>query len=324
MRILVTGALGFVGINLVRCFASQPGVHVIASDTASMSYASGAFLKSATKQFDYAELDICDRAAVQALLAARDITHVVHAAALTLEDTVANASRVVAVNLGGSINLLDAILSSETVERAILVSSSGVYGPAVHVTEKLQRESGLLELSTLYAITKRSAELLSARYSILCGKPIIAVRLSAVYGPMEQTKLSRPLTSVFHYLMNALRAGTHVCVDGPGIVRDWTYTADIAEGIWALLGAREWRHPVYNLSCGEASTFREVVQAFADLGLRVSWADGHDVADISMYPHQARMPLDIARLISDTGFSPRFKLCSGLKDWLINEPLPAN
>ena len=322
MRILVTGALGFVGINLVRFFASQAGAQVIAADTSPLNRTASHFLRSVTKQVQHIKINICDRAAIQSLFATWNITHIVHAAALTLEDTIATASRLVEVNLGGSINLLDAVLSNKTVERAIFISSSGVYGPPEHHIKQLQCESDPLQLETLYSITKRSTELILARYSILCRKPIIAVRLSAVYGPMEHTKLSRPSTSAVHQLMTALRDRSRVRVAGQDIVRDWTYTTDIARGIWELLGAREWRHPVYNLSCGEATAFSQVVQAFTDLGLVVKWSTGHQIADIGMYPHQARAPLDIGRLSGDTGFKPSFNLSSGLEDWLQQEPLP--
>ncbi len=321
MRILITGALGFLGINLVRFFASQPNVHVVATDTATINDAAHGFLKPVAKHLEHAFLDICDRAAVHTLLVEKNITHIVHAAALTVEETLANASRVVAVNLGGSISLLDAILENNTVERTIVISSSGVYGSPVHRTPKLQREADPLNLTTLYAITKHCSELLLARYSILCGRKILAVRLPAVYGPMEYAKLSRPSTTVFQHLMTALHDKRKVSVTGRAIVRDWTYSVDIAEGIWKLLRTPRLSHSVYNISCGEGTSFFQVVQAFAALGLQISWVDGNTIADISMYPHQERTPLDITRLSDETGFRPRFNLQSAITDWLKYNPL---
>ena len=179
-----------------------------------------------------------------------------------------------------------------------------------------QRETDPLELTNLYAITKHSAELLAARYAVLSGKPMAAVRLPAIYGPMERSLASRRHTSAPGLLMAALRAGRRVRVAGPEVARDWTYAADVAAGVWALLTAPGWRFPVYNLSCGQAVSFAEVVQAFVDVGLGAEWVDAVDQADIAMRPQQARAPLDIGRLQADTGFRPAFSIRDGIENWM--------
>ena len=317
MKILVTGGLGFVGINIVRGLAAQPGVQVVAADVLPSDELIDRFLAPVQVQVSHHPLDVRDRAGVQELVNRAAITHIVHAAAITAteDEERTRAAEIVAVNLQGSIHVLDAALAVSSVARVIVVSSSGVYGTPSAGAAQPVRETDPLELTNLYAITKQSAELLAARYAVLSGKPMAAVRLPGIYGPMERSLSSRRHTSAPGLLMAALRAGQPVKVAGPDVMRDWTYTADVASGLWALLTARQWRHPVYNLSCGQAAPFSAVVQAFVDAGLLAAWIDDPDQADIAMRPQQARAPLDITRIQADTTFQPGFPIHAGVAAW---------
>ena len=318
MKILVTGGLGFVGINIVRGLAARPGVRVVAADVLPWDDASDHFLAPVRAQVVYRRLDVCNRAAVLDVVGAESVTHIIHAAAITATDEEERnrAAEIVAVNLQGSIHVLDAALSAPTVERAVVVSSSGVYGAPAGDPEQPVRETDALNLTNLYAITKHSAELLAARYSVLGGRPMAAVRLPGIYGPMERSKASRHHTSAPGLLMAALGEGRAVRVAGPDVYRDWTYAADVAHGIAALLAAPRWRHAVYNLSCGVAVPFRAVVDAFAAAGLHAEWVADADEADIAMRPPQTRAALAIDRLRDDTGFAPGFALAAGIAAWV--------
>jgi len=318
MKILVTGGLGFVGVNLVRGLAERPGVRVVAADVLPWDNAIDRFLAPVRGQVVPRRLDVRDRAAVEEIVAGEAITHIVHAAAITAtdEEERARAAEIVAVNLQGSIHVLDAALSAPSVERAIVVSSSGVYGAPAGDPLLPVRETDPLDLSNLYAITKHSTELLAARYAVLSGKPMTAVRLPGIYGPMERSKESRRHLSAPGRLMAALREERAVRVSGPGIMRDWTYAADVAQGIAALLSAGRWRHSVYNLSCGVAVPFRAVVDAFIGAGLRAEWVADPVEADIAMRPQQERAALNIERLRTDAAFEPAFPLAAGIAAWL--------
>jgi len=314
MRILVTGGLGFVGINIVAGLATEKVDAVIAADLLSWNDSIDRFLSPVKERVVYRRLDVRDAEAVREVMAAEKITHVVHAAAITstAEQEQERAAEIVAVNLHGTSNVLAGALESSTVQRLLVISSSGVYGtPAENVLQP-QGEEGPLNLTNLYAITKYSAELLAARYAELSGRLMAAVRLPGIYGPMERRLTSRPHTSAPGLLMEALRAGQHVRVAGPEVTRDWTYAADIPAGLWALFSAPQWHFPVYNLSCGQASSFREVVQAFVDAGLQADWVEDADQADIAMRPSQARAPLEISRIQADAGFQPRFTIRDGV------------
>ncbi len=261
-------------------------------------------------------------------MASAGVTHIVHGAAITAlpHEEAARAVEIVDVNLGSTINVLAVAAAAPEVERVLVLSSSGVYAVPPHAAlgkgPRRQPEEGELALDGLYSITKRSSELLAARFAELTGKKMAAVRLPAVYGPLERPSATRPGTSTLHRLMAALRMGRAITVAGPQVGRDWTYLADAGTAIAELLAAPEWHYSVYNVSCGHRYTFREVVAAFAAHGLQATWVRGEDHADVAMRHSHERRPLATRRLRRDTGFLPRYDLAGGIAAWLAAEPLP--
>jgi nucleoside-diphosphate-sugar epimerase len=314
MRVLLTGAAGFVGANLVRGLAAQAGTTVVATDTRMPDAQVLRLCEPVREQVSWRVLDVRDRAAVREVIRQESVTHVIHGAALTPtdEEERKNPTRVVDVNLGGTVNVLDAALHEPLVERLLLISSSGVYGAPREESGPLQREEDALNLGNLYAITKFSGELLGRRYRQLSGKPIASLRFGAIYGPLERVGPTRTRLSHVGEMYLALRRGQPLRVFGREIKREWTYVGDVAAAVAALLSAPVWRHDVYNVSCGESLRFDEMVAAFAERGLDASWVEDQTQADLSMTAEQARLPMDISRLREDGGFAPCFTFAQGL------------
>jgi nucleoside-diphosphate-sugar epimerase len=318
MRVMVTGGAGFFGANLVRCLAATAGAEVVVcADLALPDEVTTRYLKLVAERVRAVQLDVTDRTAYIRLVSDLSVTHLVHAAAITPDDAQERSQpdAVVDINLGGSTNALAALAACPGLERLLLVSSSGVYGAAeagkqVFAAPLSQREDGPLHLDSLYA------ELLGERYAAIVGRPVAAVRLGPLYGDLERTGRTRPHTTAIHQLAEALKTGHAVRVAGPEIVRDWTYVADAADAVSALLQAPQWSHPVYNVSCGVGYPFRQAVDAFIAHGLRATWVTSADEADVAMRPSQARTPLDITRLREDTGFAPRYDLTAGIGAYL--------
>lgn len=320
MKILVTGGLGFVGLNLVRDLAQMlPEGEVIAADLMTPDDQTARFLSPVAGRVQMARLDVRDRLAFLELVESRQITHIVHAAAVTpdLEQERSQTAFVVDVNLGGAVNALAAGMASPAVEQIILCSSSGVYGaPLPEQDGRLQGEEGRLALDNLYAITKYSAELLAARCVELSGKKIAALRLASVYGPMERGTGSRGGLSHVQRLHRAWQEKRPLRLAGAAICRDWVYTRDVSLGAACLIRSAQWRQVVYNLGSGQAIAFGEVAEAFAAYGLQVQWVDDPAQADVAMTPTSARAALDNSRLREDTGFTPAFSFQAGLADYL--------
>ncbi len=314
MKILVTGGLGFVGLHCVQVLAGQPGVQVIAADRGAPSAEVAAFFAPLAQAIACVQLDVTDRRAVHDLIHRAEITHIVHGAAITAspEQEAANPTAIVDVNLGGTINILDAALAVTTVQRVITMSSSGVYAvPSAPTTDPIGEESAL-DLDNLYGITKFASERLTARYSQLCGKPMTSVRLASVYGPLEVPKSSRTHTSLVHRLLMATRENKILRVAKVSGGRDRIHAQDVGRAIWALLSAPCWQYEVYNISSGLSTPFAELIEMFKKHGLRVEWVDEVAEADLVLRPSQNRAPLDISRLRADTDFSPQWTLADGI------------
>jgi nucleoside-diphosphate-sugar epimerase len=314
MKILVTGGVGFVGINLVRWLAEElPAAEVLAGDILAPEAAAAAFLAPVAARARVLRLDVTDREALARLVRDERVTHLVHAAAATPgeERERAAPTSIVDLNLGGAVNALAVAAAAPGVERALLLSSSGVYGPPLDARAPC-REDAPLQLDNLYAITKHSAELLGARYGALSGKPIASLRLASVYGPMERPTGSRQAMSVPRRLMAALRSGRPVRVFGAQYRRDWLFAEDAARAVGALLLAPRLGHSVYNVGGGAAAPLRELVDAFVAHGLRALWADAPDDAEIAVGPSTARAPLCNARIQADAGYTPRYSLAAGV------------
>lgn len=308
MKILVTGGLGFVGINLVRRFAENlPQAAIIAADILPVSDEVKNYLSPVTDQVKIVVLDSRDRQAVLELCRSEQITHIVHAAAITptLEVETRQPGTVIDVNLGGTINILHAYLNTDHLERLVLCSSTGVYNPAPPPEGEKVTENAPLELNNLYSITKIASELLGSRIQELSGKPVAAVRFSSVYGAMERPTGARQHMSLMRRLKKSLQEHQPVRIYGPDITRDWIHTSDIASGLIGLLSAPVWHYPVYNLGSGKASLLSELASAFSSCGLDISWVDKPDAANLVFSQKDFRGALDISRIQEDAHFSPK-------------------
>jgi UDP-glucose 4-epimerase len=318
MIILVSGGLGFVGINIVQYLAQLSYVEkVVAADILEPDPVAQSFLQQITPKLVFRKMDVADLVSYRSLVEEFGVTSLIHAAAITpdLDYERAHAARVVEVNLSGALNAMAIGYQSPSIKRVLLCSSSGIYGSPRRKVP-LQAEKGPLDLDNLYAITKYSAELIAGRYTRLCGKTFCAVRLGSVYGPMERPTGSRQNMSHIQRLRSALLAGRKVRLAGADISRDWVYALDVAEAVRALLCAPVLTHTVYNVGLGEAFSFRQVVEAFVPYGLRVEWVDEPDQADIFMRQESERAALDIRRLKKDAGFIPCFGISAGVSDYM--------
>lgn len=316
MRLLITGATGFVGLNLVRNLAAGGRFSaILATDRLAASQDEAEFIHSPSTSF--LPLDVTNRQAVLAVFERWRPTHVLHAAALTPGAGLSaeKTTQVFDVNLTGSINVFDAAARFGT-QRVLLLSSSGVYALSGGSSRD---EDDPLALEQPYGASKRAAEI--ASWSYTDHVEIVAARIGPIYGPMERVRPSRPRVSLIGQLTAAHVEGRRVRIAGTDVSRDWTFAADAADAIERLLTASHLRHRIYNVSSGRPHATSEVVAAFRSRGLDIGWSPPTQ-ADITISPQEERTPLSIARLTADTGFAPRWSLDAGVAATLAAFPPP--
>lgn len=243
MRIAVTGAGGFLGLNLVRGLAAR-GHEVLAIDRSFgdraavvLDGAEGAVLRSA---------DVRDRAAIEAALGDFGARALFHGATLTadLGREKTAFSDVLDVNVTGTARVLEAAREAG-VARMIVASSSAVYGDAVF--DQPPREIDQPRPVTLYGITKLAAEQAARRFASIHGLDVRVMRISAVYGPFEHRSGARDVMSPLFQIAEKAVAGQAVRLPSGG-GRDWIAAGRVADAVAALLAATSPAHEVYNVA----------------------------------------------------------------------------
>ena len=243
--VLVTGATGFVGINLLHAL-SHAGLRSIGMATNPLPQTA---LNSIAEigQVPIVELvDVRDSTAVSELFLEYRPMVVIHAAAITsgVERERTSAQAIVNVNVGGTQSVLDACTGSG-VQRMLYLSSGAVYGEAAFGAEQLSETTAVVPAG-LYGATKLAGEFLVKRHGQLHGLATVTARLSAVFGPWEYPTGVRDLMSPILQLSLAARRreSSRYVVDAG---RNWVYAPEAAAAISGLALKREPRYDCYNI-----------------------------------------------------------------------------
>jgi len=252
--VLVTGASGFVGLNVLECLLAQGRTVVgLSAGPVAAAVAGLAARRFARLPGRPVEVqgDVRDRVLLDELMQRHDVGHVVHLAAITagpLREREA-AEQIISVNLEGLATVL-AAAARRRVRRFVYTSSVAVYGgqPA---DGSLIDEDTPHSPQTLYAITKSAGEAVAQRLGALHGIDVVVARLGRVYGPFEHDTGVRDTLSQIHQVTQAAIAGRAVAFERP-CVKNWCYAPDTAVRLGALLQAPPLQHRVYNLGSSYA------------------------------------------------------------------------
>lgn len=231
MRVLVTGAAGFIGFHVVLQLLAR-GDEVIGIDNLNdyydpaLKHARLAEIQQAenAKNFAFHPIDIADAVALNAIFSQQKIARVIHLAAQAgVRYSLINPHSYVQSNLVGFVNILEAC-RHHPVEHLVYASSSSVYGG----NEKMPfSESDQVDHPvSLYAATKKSNELMAHTYSHLYQIPTTGLRFFTVYGPW-----GRPDMSPFLFADAILNNKPIKVFNHGDMMRDFTYVDDIVEGV---------------------------------------------------------------------------------------------
>jgi len=228
MRILVTGAAGFIGARLSEKLLAR-GDEVVGVDNLNDYYDPAlkmGRLARLTPQsaFEFHKIDIADRTALAATFAAARPTRVVNLAAQAgVRYSIENPHAYVDANVVGFVNVLEGCRALG-VEHLVYASTSSVYGANTRMPFSVH--DNVDHPLSLYAATKKANELMAHTYSALFGLPTTGLRFFTVYGPW-----GRPDMSLFMFTKKIL-AGEPIDVFNYGNHRrDFTYVDDIVEGV---------------------------------------------------------------------------------------------
>lgn len=250
MKILVTGAAGFIGMHLSRKLLER-GDEVVGIDNLN-DYYEVQLKHDRLKQlegydrFTFIKMDMADRDAMKVLFEEQDFNSVMNLAAQAgVRYSLENPHAYVDSNLVGFVNILEGCRHTK-VKHLVYASSSSVYGANTNMPFSVH--DNVDHPVSLYAATKKSAELMAHTYSHLYGLPTTGLRFFTVYGPWGRPDMSPSLFA------GAILRGEPVNVFNEGkMQRDFTYIDDIVEGVVRVIDKVAESDPEFDTSASDPS-----------------------------------------------------------------------
>ncbi|WP_165156846.1 NAD-dependent epimerase/dehydratase family protein [Parabacteroides sp. ZJ-118] len=332
--VLVTGAAGFIGANLVKRLLSDfESIKVIGIDSLTdyydvrLKYERLEELYAYGNRLVFVKDSIADKQTVDSLFAEYKPQVVVNLAAQAgVRYSITNPDAYIESNLIGFYNILEACRHHE-VEHLVYASSSSVYGSNKKVP--YSTDDKVDSPVSLYAATKKSNELMAHAYSKLYSIPSTGLRFFTVYGPC-----GRPDMAYFGFTDKLLKGEKIRIFNYGNCKRDFTYVDDIVEGVVRVMqhapekkigedGLPIPPYKIYNIGNNSPENLLDFVQILQEELL----AAGVLPAGYDFEAHKELVPMqpgdvpvtfaDTSALEQDFGFKPHTSLCEGLRKFAI-------
>ena len=323
MRILITGAAGFIGFSLARQLLAR-GDSVIGIDSLNDYYQVSlkqdrlkVLRETGGNRFGFHHLDFADMAALTAALEGQHFDRIVHLGAQAgVRYSIENPHAYVQANLVGHLNMLE-LARARQMDHMVYASSSSVYGGNTKLPFAVEDRAD--HPISLYAATKRADELMSETYAHLFRLPLTGLRFFTVYGPW-----GRPDMMLWSFTQKIL-AGQPIPVFNQGEMwRDFTYIDDIIAGVVAALdnpppddgaekaGGSVKPHRLYNIGNHRSEHLMKVVGILEEACARK--------AEIDFQPMQpgdvVKTYADIEAIARDLGYAPTTSIEVGVPEFV--------
>ena len=328
--VLVTGAAGFIGSNLVkRLFKEVKNIRVVGLDSitdyydVNIKYERLKEIEALGRDWLFVKANLADKAAIDSLFAEEKFSVVVNLAAQAgVRYSITNPGSYIESNLIGFYNILEAC-RHHSVEHLVYASSSSVYGSNKKVP--YSTDDKVDNPVSLYAATKKSNELMAHAYSKLYNIPSTGLRFFTVYGPA-----GHPDMAYFGFTDKLVKGDTIKIFNYGNCKRDFTYVDDIVEGVIRVMqhapekengedGLPIPPYKVYNIGNNSPENLLDFVTILQEELVRA----GVLPSDYDFESHKQLVPMqpgdvpvtyaDTTPLEQDFGFKPSTSLREGLR-----------
>lgn len=323
MKVLVTGAAGFIGMHVSQLLLAR-GDQVVGLDNLNDYYDPQLKLNRLARLqgkpgFEFVKLDVADREGMAKLFAEGGFDRVVHLAAQAgVRYSLQNPHAYIESNISGFTNILEGCRHAK-VEHLVYASSSSVYGG--NQLMPFSEHHSVDHPVSLYAATKKANELMAHTYSHLFNVPTTGLRFFTVYGPW-----GRPDMALFLFT-KAILEGRPIDVFNHGkMVRDFTYVDDIAEGVIRVLDRVATPDPDYDPIKGDPARSNVPYRVFnignhkpielMDFITAIEQAVGREAQKNFLPLQDGDVPAtyaDVEELAAWTGFRPAMPVPEGIK-----------
>ena len=328
-KLLVTGAIGFIGSAFCRLLLSENVAKIIAVD--SMSYAASPETLDnllTHKDFSFHRANICDADAMHRICNESQPDYIVHFAAESHVDrSIDNARDFIETNIVGTFVMLDTALkywsNKKSVEkdtfRFLHISTDEVYGSLGD--EGVFTENTPYAPNSPYAASKAAADHLARAWHQTYGLPVLISNCSNNYGPYQFPEKLIP-----NMITKAL-SGDALPIYGAGTnVRDWLYVDDHAEALWTILTRGEVGSKYLIGGDGEKTNLELVKELCRLLDDRMPLGPNRSYESLITFVkdrpgHDKRYAMDYSKLKRELGWEPRIMLPEGLAktvDWYLH------
>lgn len=310
-RFLITGGLGAIGSFATRRFVEE-GLRPVVMD----ARPDLTLVRDLKERFDFVTGDVLDLPGLMRVVKEREIGRIVHLAALMPPAAQENPPAGWQVNLGGTLNALEAARTFK-VERVVFASSKAVLGGMTgeygHPTYRPVAEAHPYNPTTVYGATKVAGELMGRQYMASYGIEFVALRFAATYGP---GKLARHgAVGTVSRLIETVLAGKEFSLPRGAEQRDdLVYNRDVGEAVFRAATVATLSAHVFHIGTGRLSGLGEVTEALRKIcpDLKVSIGPGLDYYGGTIGSYCC---FDIGQAREVLGYAPRYDLAKGVHDY---------
>ena len=316
MKILVTGAAGFIGYHLARELAEN-GYDIVGIDNINDYYdvdLKHGRLKelSVFPNIRFEKIDICDAERLNVLFSREKFDVVLHLAAQAgVRYSLTNPNAYISSNVQGFMNVLEAARKYPP-SHLVYASTSSVYG--LNTKAPFSEKDMVTQPASLYAATKLANEHMAYTYSHLYGIPTTGLRFFTVYGPW-----GRPDMALFIFTKSIIEDKQITLFNNGNMQRDFTYIDDIIEGIIRIMdkipkgnittGVQSAMYNIGNGSPIELMDFVHALEEALDKKANIQYAPMQEGDVVSTWA-------DCSALKRDTGFQPFTPISAGIKEFV--------
>ncbi len=315
MKILVTGAAGFIGSNTAARLI-QRGDEVVGLDNFNDYYDPAKKRANETRlnqhsNFKMIEADLRDRSRLFEICEEEKFDAIIHLGAMAgVRNAVTHPELYVEVDLNGTQHLMDASRAAGDVGNFIFASTSSVYGKTKQIpfveTDACDRPL------QPYAAAKRASEMLGYAYHYLFGMNFTVLRFFTVYGVNGRPDMMAYLVA------DSITKGTQIPLyNGGNMYRDWTYVDDIVSGVVAAVD-RPLGYEIINLGRGETTLLKEFVKMLEELAGKKA----NLISKPMMAADFAKNLADISKARRLLEYDPQVSVPEGVArfwEWYINQ-----